>query len=391
MSRSPGFDWVDASLEDIRGAGLERHLLELDGPPGPTAHLGGRRHILLGSNNYLDLAGHPTVVEGAVAAARRHGAGAGASRLVSGASALQRTLEERLAAFLGVEAALLFSSGYLANTGTIPALVGAGDEVFSDSLNHASIIDGCRLSGATVTVYPHRDAGFLAEALAASRARRRLIVSDAVFSMEGDACPVEELQGLAATHGAMLLLDESHSFGVVGAGGRGLVAAVAGGGGGALVMATLSKALGAAGGFVAGPAPVIEYLRQRARTFIFDTAPAPAAVGAALAALGVLEAEPARAERVRALAGRLAEGLRAAGLGVPVPAAAIVPLVVGEAEAAIALAAAARERGVIVFPIRPPSVPPGTSRLRLTVTAGFSEAMVDTAIDALAAAAAAVG
>jgi 8-amino-7-oxononanoate synthase len=341
----------------------------------------GREYLLLASNNYLDLAFHPSVVAGAVAATERYGAGSGSSRLVSGAIELQRRLEQSLAQLVGTEAALLFSSGYLANVSTIAALVGRGDAVFSDALNHASIIDGCRLSGAEVQVYPHRNLDALDSALATIQGRRRLIVSDSVFSMEADSAPVEGLASLAASHSAMLMLDESHAVGVLGAAGGGL--ARERDTGVDVIMGTLSKALGSAGGFIAGSRQLIEYLRHRARGFIFDTAPTPGSVGAALAALEVIASEPERRSRLLSLTARLRTGLRAGGLSIGDGEAAIVPLLVGEPGPAMQLASRLRDAGVIAPAIRPPSVPPGTSRLRLTVSAGFSEAQVDYAVEAV--------
>src|SRR5438445_8321111 len=325
--------WVEGELDDMQAAGLERRLLELDGPPGPTVELDGRTYILLGSNNYLDLAAHPAVVQGAIAAARRFGAGAGASRLLSGATPLQRELERGLAGLLRAQDALLFSSGYLANVATVAALVGKGDEVFSDALNHASIIDGCRLSGARVTVYPHRDVDCLAQLLRSSTARRRLVVSDTVFSMEGSVAPVNELATLAGGADAMLLLDESHALGVMGTDGAGLAAEIDFEG--KIVMATLSKALGSAGGVIAGSAMLIRFLQHRARGFVFDTAPGPPAVGAARAALEVMLAEPGRRQILLQLTARLRNRLRAGDLRVPEGETAIVPLLVATPEASL--------------------------------------------------------
>jgi len=377
-------DWIDDELERIRAGELERRLLELTSAPGPMVELDGRRYLLLGSNNYLDLAAHPEVIAGAVAAARRYGAGSGASRLVSGSIDLQRRLEERLAELVGAEAALVFSSGYLANVSTIAALVGREDAVFSDALNHASIIDGCKLSGAAVSVYPHADMDALGSALKGEPGRRRLVVSDSVFSMEADSAPVERLAELAAAHDAILMLDESHALGILGERGGGL--ARARGIRPEILMGTLSKAVGSAGGFIAGSARLVELLRHRARGFIFDTAPAPATVGAALAALEIIEREPGRRARVLELSLRLGTGLRQAGLDARVGEAAIVPLMVGEPGTAVTLAARLRDTGVIAPAIRPPSVPAGTSRLRLTVSSGFTEAHVDEAVAAIVAA-----
>jgi 8-amino-7-oxononanoate synthase len=380
--------WIDDELAGIRANGLERTLLELSSAPGPTVLHDGREYLLLGSNNYLDLANHRDVVAAAVDAAQRYGAGAGASRLVSGAIDLQARLETEVAALVGAEAALLFSSGYLANVSTIPALVAAGDEVFSDALNHASIIDGCRLSGARVTVYPHGDVAALETALAAATGRRRLVISDSVFSMEGDTADIAALVAIADNHDAMLMLDESHALGVLGPSGGGAAAAAGVGEQVAVRMGTLSKSVGAAGGFIAGSRGLVQYLRHRARGFVFDTAPVPAAVGAALAGLLIVRSEPGRRHRLLELTGRLRDALAGAGLSALPGEAAIVPVILGDPRHAVEVALRLRRAGVIAPAIRPPSVPVGTSRLRLTVSAGFSEEQVDSAAAAIIAAAA---
>ena len=383
MSDPLGF--VREELGRLEAASLLRNVRSLESAQEPEVTLDGRRVLLLASNNYLGLAADPRVVEAAAEAARRWGAGAGSARLISGGVRLHDELEARLAAFKGTEAALLFSSGYLANLGTISALDGRGDAVFSDKLNHASIIDGARLSGAQVHVYRHADAAHLAELLGSSPAPRRLVVSDAVFSMDGDLAPLPPLAAVCEEHHAILMVDEAHATGVVGHGGRGAVAAAGLTGRVPVVMGTLSKALGAAGGFIAGSTGLIAFLRNRARAFIFDTAtPAPVAA-AALAALDVVEREPWRAERARALAQRLAIGIASAGFAVGEPHAAIVPVQVGEAAAALALSAALLAQDVLVPAIRPPSVPAGTARLRATVMATHSEEQIDAAVRAFAA------
>jgi 8-amino-7-oxononanoate synthase len=374
----------------IEAAGLLRRVRALESASEPEVVLDGRRVLCLASNNYLGLAAHPEVVDAAAEAARRYGAGAGSARLITGGNVLHDELEARLAAFKGTEAALLFSSGYLANLGTVSALVGPGDAVFSDALNHASIIDGCRLSRADVVVYRHADAGDLAERLRAWRqrapaGRRALVVTDSVFSMDGDVAPLPEIAAACDRHGAMLMVDEAHATGVVGPGGRGAVADHGLDGRVGVVMGTLSKALGAAGGFIAGSADLCAYLRNRARSFIFDTALPPPTAAAALAALGVLEREPERPVRARRLAARLANGLRAAGYDVPDPAAAVLPVVIGEPDAAMALSARLLDAGVLVTAIRPPSVPEGTSRLRATVMATHTDTEIERATAAFAA------
>ncbi|MGH9005814.1 MAG: aminotransferase class I/II-fold pyridoxal phosphate-dependent enzyme, partial [Acidimicrobiia bacterium] len=311
------------------------------------------------------------------------GAGAGSARLVTGGLAVHDELEARLAAFKGTEAALLFSSGYLANLGTVAALVGQDDAVFSDALNHASIIDGARLSKAAVHVYDHGDAGHLDKLLVNwDGAGRALVVTDTVFSMDGDLAPLPDLVEVCARHGAILMVDEAHATGVVGPGGRGAVAHFGLEGQVPVVMGTLSKALGAAGGFIAGSATLCAFLRHRARSFVFDTALPPPTAAAALAALDILEREPARAERVRWLARCMAEGLNGAGFPVPTPEAAVIPVMVGEPEAALALAGGLLDRGVLAVAIRPPSVPEGTSRLRVTVMATHTDAHLDLALEA---------
>jgi 8-amino-7-oxononanoate synthase len=375
----------------IEAAGLLRRVRTLESASEPEVVLNGRRVLCLASNNYLGLAAHPEVVDAAAEAARHYGAGAGSARLITGGNVLHDELEARLAAFKGTEAALLFSSGYLANLGTVSALVRPGDGVFSDALNHASIIDGCRLSRAEVHVYRHADPADLADSLGAWRQRagtdrRALVVTDSVFSMDGDIAPLPDIVAACERHGAILMVDEAHATGVVGPGGRGAVAAYGLEGRVGVVMGTLSKALGAAGGFIAGSADLCAYLRNRARSFIFDTALPPPTAAAALAALGIVEREPERPERARYLAARLATGLRTSGYAVPDPPAAVLPVVIGAPDAAMALSARLIDAGVLVTAIRPPTVPRGTSRLRATVMATHTDAEIDRATAAFAAA-----
>ena len=375
----------------IEAAGLLRRVRALESASEPEVMLNGQRVLCLASNNYLGLAAHPEVVEAAAEAAGRYGAGAGSARLITGGIVLHDELEARLAAFKGTEDAVLFSSGYLANFGTVAALVGLGDAVFSDALNHASIIDGCRLSRADVHVYRHADAGHLEERLAAWRrdagaTARALVVTDSVFSMDGDIAPLPDVVAACERHGAILMVDEAHATGVVGPGGRGAVAGYGLDGRVGVVMGTLSKALGAAGGFIAGSADLCTYLRNRARSFIFDTALPPPPAAAALAALRIVEREPDRPLRARRLAARLAAGLRAGGYDVPDPAAAVLPVMIGAPAAALALSARLFDAGVLVTAIRPPTVPEGTSRLRATVMATHTDAEIDRAVAAFAAA-----
>lgn len=358
-----------AALEQLSERGLHRRLRLIEGPQGPRVLLGGREVLLLCSNDYLGLAADPRVREAAAEAALRWGAGSGASRLISGNMEPHRELEAALAAFKGYERALLFGSGYLANTGTIAALAGPGEVVFSDELNHASIIDGCRLARAATVVYRHNDVEHLESLLRSAVGRPALIVTDGVFSMDGDIAPLPELLELARRHGARLMVDEAHATGALGPGGRGAVAAAGLSGEVDVVMGTMGKALGSYGAYVCASAETVDFLVNRARPFIFSTAPPPPVVGAARAALGVLEAEPQRVDRLIANARALREGLAAEGLVATASTTQIVPIEIGEAEPTMALCERALERGVFAQGIRPPTVPEGSSRLRFTVMA----------------------
>ena len=325
--------------------------------------------LLLSSNNYLGLADHPRVRQAAAEAAERFGAGAGASRLVSGNMALHRRLEERLAEFTGTESALLFGAGYLANTGVIASLAGRGEVVFSDELNHASIIDGCRLSRADVFVYRHADLDHLAWGLRQAGGRASLIVTDAVFSMDGDVAPLADLAALARNAGCRLMVDEAHATGALGPGGRGAVAGAGLTGEVAAIVGTLGKALGSYGAYVCSDAATRDLLVNTARPFIFSTAPPPPAIGAALAALVLLESRPGMVEQLRRNGAALRDGLVNYGLTTGRSRTQIVPVVVGDARLAMALCEHSLEGGVFAQAIRPPTVPEGTSRLRLSVMA----------------------
>ena len=375
-----------AELARLRAAGLERGLRPVDGAQDSTIVVGGHRVLSLCSNNYLGLANHPEVVEAAVAATRAVGVGAGASRLISGSMRLHHQLEERLAAFKRANACLLFTSGYHANLGVITALVGPRDAVFSDALNHASLIDGCRLSRAAVHVYPHVDMAALEEQLRAAPARRRLIVTDSIFSMDGDAAPLAAICDLAERHDAMVMVDEAHATGVLGARGAGLVDALGLHERVTAQMGTLGKALGTFGAYVAGSRALIDLLVNTARTAIFTTALPPAVAAAADAALTIVEREPERRAALRRNAAHLRAGLLALGFEVPGEADShILPVMVGDAESTMALSSALLDRGVFAHGIRPPTVPEGTARLRATVMATHSEAELDAALTAFAA------
>ncbi len=357
-------DWIAEEAARLEAAGLHRD---------PVVRQADSEMINLASNDYLGLSGHPGVLAGAHAALDAWGAGSTASRLVVGTTSLHVDLEDDLADFLGFPAALAFSSGYLANVGAITALAGRGDLIVSDTGTHASLIDGCRLSRARVVVVDRGDHDAVREALRERTERRALVVTDSVYSIDGEPAPIADLYGVARDHGAALLVDEAHAFGVLGPGGRGLVAELGLSGAPDLVVTTvLSKSLGGQGGVVLGSRLLRSYLTDRARTFIFDTGLNPAAVGAARAALDLLRSDPSMPERLRLNALRLADAI-----GADTPAAAVISLVVGEPQPAVAAAALCRDRGVLVGCFRPPSVPAGTSRLRLTVRADLDTSVID--------------
>ncbi|BAH49029.1 8-amino-7-oxononanoate synthase [Rhodococcus opacus] len=352
--------WLDDVEEQRRAAGLRRELR----PRTPGSAL-----IDLASNDYLGLVRHPEVLHGAMAALRRWGAGATGSRLVTGSTTEHELLESELAEFVGAGAGLVFSSGYTANLGAVTALSGAGSLIVSDAGSHASLVDACRLSRARVAVAPHADLDFVRSALATRPEERALVVTDSVFSADGDLAPLVDLHRVCREYGAFLVVDEAHGVGVRGAGGRGLVHEVGlAGEPDIVVTATLSKSLASQGGVVLASEKVRAHLVDAARTFIFDTGLAPAAVGAARAALAVLRREPHRAEAVLDRAWDLARFTGAAA-----PESAVVSVILGDPQRAFDAAAACREQGLHVGCFRPPSVPEGTSRLRLTARATLDQ------------------
>ncbi|HEY4277064.1 MAG TPA: 8-amino-7-oxononanoate synthase [Conexibacter sp.] len=365
---------VERALAEIGAAGLLRSLRTIDSPSGPRVEVDGRDALLLCSNDYLGLAGHPAVRAAAAEAALRWGAGSGASRLVSGTLAPHVQLEQELAAFKGAEACLLFGSGFLANTGVVAALAGRGEIVLSDALNHASIVDGCRLAAAETVVYPHGDVDAIASALRAAGDRPATIVTDAVFSMDGDRAPLVEIVELARRHGARVIVDEAHATGVVGAGGRGLVVELGLTAEVDVVIGTLSKALGSYGAFACCDARTRDFLVNRARTLIYSTAPPPPSVGAALAALSIVREQPSLVERLWLNARALRGALGGHGFAVEPGEMPIVPLVLGGPREATALCERALAAGVFAQAIRPPTVPEGTSRLRLVARADHDPA-----------------
>ena len=353
--------WLADVETQRRAQGLRRSLRVR--PPVGT-------ELDLASNDYLGLSQHPAVLEGGVQALRTWGAGAGGSRLVTGNTELHEELEAALAAFTGAESALVFSTGYTANIGAVVALTGPGALLVSDALTHASLVDACRLSRARVAVTPHLDIAAVEAALAGRAEERAVVVTESVFSTDGALAPLRDLHEVCRRTGALLLVDEAHGLGVRGAGGQGLLHEVGLAGAPDIVMTTtLSKSLGSQGGAVLGPAAVRAHLIDAARTFIFDTGLAPAAVGAALAALRVLVDQPQLAAAVLARAAELARICDVA----EEPTSAVVSVILGDPEVAVAAAAACLERGVRVGCFRPPSVPAGTSRLRLTARAALTD------------------
>jgi glycine C-acetyltransferase/8-amino-7-oxononanoate synthase len=365
---------IHERLQELKELGLYRRMRAISGPQGPRVVLDGKPVLLLCSNNYLGLADHPRVREAAADAAMRWGVGAGASRLVSGTMTVHRRLEERLANFKRTQAALLFGSGYLANIGVITTLAGDGEVVFSDELNHASIIDGCRLARAETFVYRHADVEHLAWGLRQAEGRGALIVTDSVFSMDGDVAPLAEIVELAHRHGVRVAVDEAHGTGCLGPGGRGAVAEAGVEDEVDVVIGTLSKALGAYGAFVACEQPMAQLLVNSARPFIFSTAPPPPAVAGALAALELLAEQPQRVDKLQANGDVLRDELAREGFEVAGSTTQIVPLVIGDAKQAMRICELAIERGVFAQAIRPPTVPEGTSRLRLAVMASHTKA-----------------
>jgi 8-amino-7-oxononanoate synthase len=358
-------------LAEIGRAGLLRRRFARQGPQGPRIAVDGREYLAFCSNDYLGLANHPRIVKAAVEAAERHGVGQGASHLLSGHSVVHERLESALAQFVRMPRALHFSSGYQANIGAIGALAGPEDTVFSDALNHASLIDGARLSRARVVRYPHLDLDFLDKALAPSTRGGKVVVTDAVFSMDGDIAPVAALLELCERHDALLLLDDAHGFGVLGAQGRGTPAHFELSSPRIVYVGTLGKAAGVSGAFVAGTQEVIETVLQRARSYIYTTA-APAMLAAAVeASLELIRTEEWRRERLRGLVASLKRALP--GIGLKPSDTPIQPLVLGANAAALHAAASLRERGIIVPAIRPPTVPEGTARLRISLSAAHDE------------------
>jgi 8-amino-7-oxononanoate synthase len=392
--------WMKAELAERRNGGLYRVRRGVQSAQGVHLRLGGREVLSFASNDYLNLAADRRLARAASRAARRYGCGAGASPLVSGYLPPHRSLEKALTQWENTEATLLFSSGYATNLAVVSALVSREDAIFSDELNHASLIDGCRLSRAAVHIYRHADANHLDDLLRREgrQARRRLIVTDTVFSMDGDWAPLADLYDLALRHDCLLLIDEAHATGVLGERGTGL-SELAGPDFRSLKdfgsrsdgslndrlikIGTLSKALGSQGGFVCGSRTLVDWLVNHARPYIFSTALAPPSAAAARRAVAIVEKEPERCRHLLALSDSLRTGLIAMGLPPSRSRGQIVPVIVGDSQAAVELSARLEERGLLAPAIRPPSIPEGTARLRISLTAGHSQEDIDRLLAAL--------
>ncbi len=380
------FEWLQTVYAALETAGLARHLRTVMSAPTGTINLDGRDVVNLGSNNYLGLSTHPDVIAAAIEATQVYGTGASGSRLISGNSELYTILETNLAEIKGTEAALVFSSGYAANLSIIPVLAGEDDLILSDALNHASIIDGCRLSRATKQIYRHCDVEHLKTLLSESTDfRRKLIVTDGVFSMDGDIAPLRDIYEVALHYNAMLLVDDAHGFGVLGKDGSGTVTHFELQDTDIIIqMGTLSKAVGGLGGYVAGSRTLIELLINRARGFIFTTGLPPASLAAADAALKVMCSTPDLRKRLLKHAETVRKALTDIGYTLLPSQTQILPVVLGEPQRAIDVADALLAEGVFAPAIRPPAVPTGTSRLRVTVMATHTDPDIQKAIDAFA-------
>jgi glycine C-acetyltransferase len=378
--------WLSEQLDSWRKAGTYQHLRLLESACEPVSRVDGREVINLASNNYLGLANHPKLVEAAIDAARKYGAGSGAVRTISGTMDLHMELERRIAAFKKVEACVVFQSGFTANAGTVSAILTPEDHIVSDALNHASIIDGCRLSRAKIHVFPHRDTAS-ADALLrdlANKPGRKLLITDGVFSMDGDIAPLPALVEIAERHGAIMMIDDAHSSGVLGANGRGTVDHFNLHGRVDIQVGTLSKAVGVLGGYVCGSRDLIDYLYHRARPFLFSTSHPPAVVGACLAAFDLLESEPERIEELWDNTRYFKDALRREGFDTGASETPITPIMVGEAGAAHEFSRRLFENGLWATGIGFPTVPEGRARIRTIVTATHSTDLLDRAVEILA-------
>jgi len=375
---------ISNELKKIKESGLYRKLNILEGAQGPHVKIKGRTYISFCSNNYLGLANHPEVVKAVKDAVGKYGWGAGASRLVSGNTELHQALEDEISKFKRKEAAIVFPTGYMANIGTICSLVSSGDLVICDKLNHASIIDGCRLSGATFRVYPHRDVGKLENILKNSKGYpRKLIVTDTVFSMDGDLVPLPDIVRIAHEYNAMVMVDEAHGTGVFGENGRGVVEHFNLDKKVNIIMGTLSKAVGSLGGFVTGNSDLISYLRNKARTFMYTTALPPAACAASIAGIKLIQRDRSLRESLWRNVHYVKERLKLLNLNVTSLESPIIPIIIGNAKKAVDISGFLFESGILIPAIRPPTVPDESSRLRVTIMATHTRADLDRLLDVL--------
>ncbi|MBX5494679.1 MAG: glycine C-acetyltransferase [Bryobacteraceae bacterium] len=377
--------YLGEQLDSFRQAGTYQRLRELQSACEPVCRVDGREVINLASNNYLGLANHPKLVEAAIQATRRYGVGSGAVRTISGTMTLHLELERRIAAFKQTEACVVFQSGFTANSGTVSAILTAEDHIISDELNHASIIDGCRLSRAKIHVFPHRDVAAAEEKLAAlaNEPGRKLLISDGVFSMDGDIAPLPELAALAERYGAIMMVDDAHASGVLGRNGRGTVDHFNLHGKVHIQVGTLSKAIGALGGYVCGSRDLIEFLYHRGRPFLFSTSHPPAVAATCLAAFDLLEQEPERIEALWENTRYFKKALNDAGFRTGESETPITPILVGEAAVAHEFSRQLFEEGLFATGIGFPTVPKGKARIRTIVTATHTREQLDRALDIL--------
>lgn len=374
-------------ISRLKGKGLLRKLLVVEPGEGSSLVIDGKRVVNLSSNNYLGLSNHPTIKEASIRAIERYGAGAGASRLISGHTNTTKELEERIARFKSTEAALVFGSGYLANIGIIPSIAGEGDVIIADRLNHASIFEGCRISRARLLIYKHKDINQLEEILRRySSCKTRLVITDGLFSMDGDIAPLKDIVSIAKRFGAMVMVDDAHATGVLGKSGRGTMDHLGIKDGVDIQMGTLSKAIGCYGGYVAGDKSLIDYLINRARSFMFTTALPPAIAAAAIAAFDIIEKMPEIRERLWENRGYYFKAVTGLGLDTGMSESQIIPVMIGDEKRGLEFSEKLLELGVYAPAIRPPTVPKGKTRIRTSIMATHTKEEIDRGINALRAA-----
>jgi glycine C-acetyltransferase len=385
MTTTNPLSYLSEQIEAWRKAGSYQHLRVLESPCEPMSRFDGREVINLASNNYLGLADHPKLIEAQVEAAKKYGAGSGAVRTISGTMSIHMELERRIAAFKHTEACVVFQSGFAANAGTVSAILGPDDHIISDALNHASIIDGCRLSRAKIHVFPHKDTAKAAAILNELEGKpgHKLLITDGVFSMDGDIGPLPALVEISERHGAIMMIDDAHSSGVLGRNGRGTVDHFGLHGKVDVQVGTLSKAIGVLGGYVCGSRDLIEFLYHRARPFLFSTSHPPAVAAACLAAFDILEHEPERIEKLWENTRHFKSALQSAGFDTGESETPITPIIVGEAKTAHAYSKALFESGLLATGIGFPTVPEGRARIRTIVTATHTREMLDRAAEIL--------